>query len=143
MWRVAAGIAVLGLGITGALLLRPRNETIPMPTDPFVLENLTVPEPAEEFFPLSPDSAVEAEKPDEAGKIGKTKPRKETLPVGHVQVGRLIYEVEGKRVAEETYRLARRPEGVEIVSAGSFSVKFLFMLVTVNFSQEIFLDPDF
>ena len=63
--------------------------------------------------------------------------------MGHVQVGRLVYEVEGKRVAEETYRLARRPEGVEIVSAGSFSVKFLFMLVTVNFSQEIFLDPDF
>ena len=73
MWWVAAGIAVLGLGITGALLLRPRNETIPMPTDPFVLKDLTVPEPAEEFFPLSPDSAVEAEKPDEAGKKRENK----------------------------------------------------------------------
>lgn len=139
----AVGVAILGLGIAGGLLLRPRTRSIPAPTEPIVQEEWTAPAPWEELPPVGPDSAVEAEKPTEAEKTEETKTKRETLPVGYVQVGRIVYEMDGKRVAEETYRLARQPEGVEIVSAGSFSVKFLFVPVTVNFSQEIFLDADF
>lgn len=61
---------------------------------------------------MAQDPAVEVEKPAKAEETAETQPRKETLPVGYVQVGRLVYEVDGKRAAEETYRPARRPEGV-------------------------------
>jgi hypothetical protein len=86
----------------------------------------------EELPPAAQDSAVEVEEPVKAEVTAETHPQKEILPVGYVQVGRLVYELEGKWVAEETYRLARRPEGMEITSAGSFSVKVLF--VPVRFS---------
>jgi hypothetical protein len=98
--------------------------------------------PSEEFSPASPDFAAEAKEPDEVKENGETKPQTEALPLRYVQAGRLIYETNGKRLAEETYRLTRGPEGVEIVSTGSFSAKFLLVRVTVNFSQEIRLDPD-
>ena len=142
MGWVTVGIAVLALGIASALLLRPKTEPLPTPPEPFMLEDGNTLAPSEEFPPASSDSAAEAEEPDEVKENGETKPQTEALPLRYVQVGRLIYETDGNRLAEETYRLTRGPEGVEIVSTGSFSAKFLLVRVTVNFSQEIRLDPD-
>ena len=140
---MAVGVALLGLGILGVLVLRPRTLPIPAPTGPIHQEEWTTPAPLEELPPVARDSTEEAEELAETVEAAETRPKKEILPVGYIQVGRLVYEVDGKRAAEETYRLTRRPEGTEINSVGSFSVKALFVPVRVNFSQEIFLDSDF
>ena len=139
-WWIPVGAVLLGLGILVVLVLRPRTVPIPAQTGPVFQEEWTLPAPLEELPPAAQDSAVEVEEPVKAEVTAETHPQKEILPVGYVQVGRLVYELKGKWVAEETYRLARRPEGMEITSAGSFSVKVLFVPVTVNFNQEIFLD---
>ena len=142
-WWIAVGAAVLGLGILVVLVLRPRTVPIPAPTGPVFQEEWTIPAPLEELPPVAQDSPGVAEELVETVEAAQAAPKKEILPVGYVQVGRLVYEVDGKRAAEETYRLTRRPEGIEITSAGTFSVKVLFVPVTVSFSQEIFLDSDF
>jgi len=131
---IAAAVALLGLGIAGALLW-PRPTTVPAvpaPPEAAIPEGWSAPAVPDELPPEDTASAA----PEEPG------PRREALPVGYVQTGRIVYELEGRRVAEETYRLERRAEGVELASSGSFSVRVLFITVTVTFTQAIALGGD-
>lgn len=63
------------------------------------------------------------------------------VPPGYVQVGKLFYELDGRRVAEEGYRLERLPSGeLLLVSEGTFTVRVLLVSVRVSFRQEVRLD---
>ncbi|MBC7220399.1 hypothetical protein H5T55_02800 [Candidatus Bipolaricaulota bacterium] len=65
------------------------------------------------------------------------------VPKGYVQVGRLAYELDGRRVAEETYRLERLgSDAVRLTSSGRFFFRVVVVAVSVAFEQEIQLDGD-
>lgn len=135
-WLVVLGVCAIATGIVVALLLSPT----PVPVEP---EPTGVPE--EWFALLAPPPLGIAELAPTGSEPDESLSERDTgsLPVGYVQSGRLAYELDGKRVAEETYRLQGSGSGeVRLVSSGILSVRVLFVTVNVEFTQEIGLDRD-
>ena len=142
-WLFILGISALVAG--GVLaIVRP---FAPLPISPEWGEI-----PAEWFSPPAPVPvpAEQASKADHAptaapptAEEAELRPVADALPMDYVQVGRLIYELDGRRVAEETYRLERSTsDTVRLTSSGSFFVRVLFVAVSVAFEQEIELDGE-
>ncbi len=135
-WLIVLGISSIAAGITLALV-RPFS---PAPVAPEWGEI-----PAEWFAapvilpPATTDTpVVEVERDEDAADLHRV-----PLPLGYVQTGRLAYDLDGKRVAEEVYRLERSTEDtVRLTSSGSFFFRVLFVTVSVAFEQEIELDGE-
>ncbi len=141
-WLIVLGIAGIAVGIVLALV-RPFAPP-PGPPEPGEI-------PREWFTPtpvLPPaveplDEAETPAKGEDTDREDVAPPLRSPLSVGYVQVGRIVYELDGKRVAEESYRLERPSENtVRLTSSGSFFVRVLFVTVTVTFDQEIDLDAE-
>lgn len=136
-WLVGLGIVSIGAGILLALI-RPlsRAPAVPewgeVPGEWFEAP-VVVPSPAIDTSVVEDDmldgDAVDLHPP--------------FPPPGYVQSGRLAYDLDGKRVAEETYRLEWLTEsGVRLTSSGSFFFRVLFVNVSVTFDQRIELDGE-
>ncbi len=138
-WRKAL-LGFLGIGALATAALVALSPWAPRPV-PF--EEATVPEawfapPAEEAPPPKEAPSEEA-LPEE---VPSPLPR-ETVPPGYVQVGKLAYELDGRRVAEEGYRLERLSSGeLLLASEGAFTVRVLLVSVRVSFQQEVRLDEE-
>lgn len=136
-WLIVLGISSIAAGIALAFV-RPFS---PAPVVPewgeIPAEWLAAPAPPPPATAEAPPG--EGDEPDEDAAELRTDP----LPVGYVQTGRLAYDLDGKRVAEEVYRLERSTEDtVRLTSSGSFFFRVLFVTVSVAFEQEIELDGE-
>ena len=142
--RLAWTALLLGVTAGGAALLIQLNRPASPPTEPdegaipeaWFSPSLEEPSPVKEV----PPDAMDADDPlPPTVKAGPPV----SLPLGYVQRGKLAYELDGRRVAEETYRFERLPSGeVSLVSSGTFSVRVLLVTVSVAFDQEIVLDEE-
>lgn len=157
MGLVSLGLAgLMGAGLVLALSLRPPQPVfseLPPPGGwfPPLAEAPSVPEgqpPASEEPPASedvviPDLPPKARVPGDVPPEGTRSPR-EVLSSGYVQAGKLTYEWNGRRVAEEAYRLERLPSGeLLLLSETSFAVRIALLNVRLAFIQEVRLDEGF
>lgn len=133
---------LLGIGALAAAALVALFTRAPRPV-PF--EEVPVPEAwfAPPVEPVPPQEAVPEESPPGSPLPNEPPLRRprEAVPPGYVQVGKLAYELDGRRVAEEGYRLERLPSGeLLLVSEGTFTIRFLLVSVRMSFQQEVRLD---
>lgn len=141
-WLIVVGIPALTAGVVLAVVrpfavrpIPPEGEGIPAE---WLAPLASVPPPAEA---AGEETGPAAASPPVDGAVPRSPP--DPLPVGYVQRGKLAYDLDGRRVAEETYRLERSGDDeVRLTSSGSFFFRVLFVSVRVAFDQEIELDAE-
>lgn len=138
--RRKALLGFLGIGALAAAALvalsPPARRSVPF-------EEATVPKAwvAPPVEPVPPPEEGSEEAPPGPHLPDEPPPPLVGVPPGYVQVGKLAYELDGRRVAEEGYRLERLRAGeLLLVSEGTFTVRVLLVSVRVSFQQEVRLD---
>ncbi|MCX7750179.1 MAG: hypothetical protein N2320_01220 [Candidatus Bipolaricaulota bacterium] len=130
-------LGFLGLGaLVGAATLAALSVRAPRPAH-------RGEDPVPGAWSLAPGEEPAPEVPSEDPPLGEPGPAvpREGVPAGYVQAGKLAYELDGRRVAEESYRLERLSGGeLLLLSEGTFSVRILLVSVQVAFQQELRLD---
>lgn len=142
-WLVIGGIVSIAAGVLLAFV-RPWSPPPSVPKSEAIPAEWRTP-PAPASPPALEVVDADEEEPLDAGAPAATAVRSlsDVLPVGYVQAGRLVYDLDGRRVAEEEYRLVRRNAAtVNLTSSGRFFFRVLFVTVSVSFDQEIEWGPD-
>jgi hypothetical protein len=132
---IAGGIAFRGI-FTETPTLQPviSRSTKDMPEEwPEDTTETLEKERGERINPKEPDTMREE----------RVEERQTSLPEGNVEIGRLVFEGQGKRLGEESYLLRRLESGkVQLTSTGTFAFQVLFVKLKFEYTQEINLDSD-
>ena len=140
---------IWALLVFSGLVLGPGSK-LPSPAGPeedlvLPLAKFLEPVSAEAEPPLPPEGPREGEPLELAvQETSKTaSPTQDSLPKRLNQRGSLVYELDGRKVAEERYVLQRTSQGwVQLQAEGSLSVRVLWANVKWTFTQEVAWDGE-